>query len=115
MPPQWQLCTQLESKPAHISQTHRYPNIYVSGGLNDPRVGYWEPTKLVARLRAAKTDNNLLLLKTEMGAGHFSVTGRFDRLKDRAQEFAFLLKANGATDVQPLAGSSQGDAAAKAA
>lgn len=53
-----------------------YPNILVTAGLHDPRVGYWEPAKLVARLRELKTDNNLLLLKTEMGAGHFSVTGR---------------------------------------
>lgn len=48
----------------------------VTAGLHDPRVGYWEPAKLVAKLRELKTDNNLLLLKTEMGAGHFSVTGR---------------------------------------
>ena len=53
-----------------------YPNMLVTAGLHDPRVGYWEPAKWVARLRAAKTDGNLLLLKTEMGAGHFSVTGR---------------------------------------
>jgi oligopeptidase B len=53
-----------------------YPNILVTAGLHDPRVGYWEPAKLVARLRELKTDSNLLLLKTEMGAGHFSVTGR---------------------------------------
>jgi oligopeptidase B len=54
-----------------------YPNILVTAGLHDPRVGYWEPAKLVARLRELKTDSNLLLLKTEMGAGHFSVTGRW--------------------------------------
>lgn len=53
-----------------------YPNILVTAGLHDPRVGYWEPAKLVAKLRELKTDSNLLLLKTEMGAGHFSVTGR---------------------------------------
>lgn len=54
-----------------------YPNLLVTAGLNDPRVGYWEPAKFVAKLRAAKTDDNLLLLKTDMGAGHFSVTGRW--------------------------------------
>ena len=67
----------------------------MTAGLHDPRVGYWEPAKWVAKLRRLKTDGNLLVLKTEMGAGHFSVTGRFDKLKDRALEFAFLLKAAG--------------------
>ncbi|MFN8577781.1 MAG: prolyl oligopeptidase family serine peptidase [Candidatus Sericytochromatia bacterium] len=47
-----------------------YPNMLVTAGLNDPRVGFWEPTKFVAKLRATKTDNNLLLLNTNMGAGH---------------------------------------------
>lgn len=55
---------------------HSYPHILVTAGLHDPRVGYWEPAKLVARLRAAKTDGRLLLFKCELGAGHFSVTGR---------------------------------------
>ena len=48
----------------------------VTAGLQDPRVGYWDPAKWVAKLRARKTDGNLLLLKTQMKAGHFSVTGR---------------------------------------
>src|SRR3546814_14098608 len=47
-----------------------YPPLFISGGLNDPRVTYWEPAKWAARLRATKTDDNLLLLKTNMGAGH---------------------------------------------
>jgi oligopeptidase B len=100
------------------NQPRSYPNIFVSGGLHDPRVGYWEPAKLVARLRASKTDQNLLLLKTEMGAGHFSVTGRFDRLKDRAQEYAFLLKTAGQMEAAPLASTKKtapGAAPAKAA
>lgn len=60
-----------------VLHSRRYPNILVTAGLHDPRVGFWEPAKLVARLRELKTDDNLLLLKTEMGAGHFSVTGRY--------------------------------------
>jgi oligopeptidase B len=60
-----------------LALCYRYPNILVTAGLHDPRVGYWEPAKWVAKLRASKTDDNLLLLKTEMGAGHFSVTGRW--------------------------------------
>jgi oligopeptidase B len=85
----------------------------VTAGLHDPRVGYWEPAKWVAKLRGHKTDDNVLLLKTELGAGHFSVTGRFDRLRERAAELAFLLKAAAQTDAVPLAGS--GAAAAPAA
>ncbi|KAK9831069.1 hypothetical protein WJX74_002118 [Apatococcus lobatus] len=69
-----------------------YPNILVTGGLHDPRVGYWEPAKFVAKLREYKTDKNILCFKCEMGAGHFSQSGRFDRLKETALEWAFLLK-----------------------
>ncbi|KAG2483154.1 hypothetical protein HYH03_017946 [Edaphochlamys debaryana] len=84
-----------------------YPHILALAGLHDPRVGYWEPAKLVAKLRELKTDARLLLLKTEMGAGHFSVTGRFERLKEIAFEYAFLLKTLGMTRV-PLAGAGAG-------
>ncbi|KAK9847217.1 hypothetical protein WJX84_005200 [Apatococcus fuscideae] len=69
-----------------------YPNILVTGGLHDPRVGYWEPAKFVSKLREHKTDKNILVFKCEMGAGHFSQSGRFDRLKETALEYAFLLK-----------------------
>jgi oligopeptidase B len=72
-----------------------YPPILVTAGLNDPRVTYWEPAKWVARLRATKTDNNLLLLKTNMGAGHGGKSGRFESLRETAEEYAFILKAFG--------------------
>jgi hypothetical protein len=62
--------------PTDNVKPQAYPNILVTAGLHDPRVGYWEPAKLVARLRELKMDDNLLMLKTELGAGHFSVTGR---------------------------------------
>ena len=68
-----------------------YPNVLVTAGLNDPRVQYWEPTKWVAKLRDLKTDSNLLLLKMQMGAGHFSSSGRYDHLKDTAFLYAFIL------------------------
>ena len=68
-----------------------YPPLFVTAGLNDPRVTYWEPAKWVAKLRATKTDDNLLLLKTNMGAGHGGKSGRFTRLEEQAEEFAFLL------------------------
>lgn len=74
-----------------------------AGGLHDPRVGYWEPAKLVCKIREAKTDDNMLLFKCELGAGHFSVTGRFERLKEIAEEYAFLLKCNGMLDAKPQA------------
>jgi oligopeptidase B len=68
-----------------------YPPLLVTAGLNDPRVTYWEPAKWVARLRDLKTDNNELLLKTNMGAGHGGKSGRFESLKETAEEFAFIL------------------------
>jgi oligopeptidase B len=68
-----------------------YPAMLVTGGLNDPRVGYWEPTKWVARLRALKTDSNDLLLKINMGEGHFGVSGRYAELLDMAFDYAFCL------------------------
>ena len=67
-----------------------YPNILVTAGLNDPRVQYWEPAKWIAKLRALKTDGNLLLLKTNMGAGHSGASGRYDYLKEIAFEYAFV-------------------------
>ena len=69
-----------------------------TGGLNDPRVGFWEPAKWVARLREQKTDDNLLLLKTEMGAGHGGPSGRYGYLEELAFEFAFVLDRLGLAD-----------------
>ncbi|HXZ69159.1 MAG TPA: prolyl oligopeptidase family serine peptidase, partial [Alphaproteobacteria bacterium] len=70
---------------------HDYPNMIVTAGLTDPRVTYWEPAKWVAKLRANKTDDNVLLLKTHMEAGHGGASGRFDSLKDDALNYAFAL------------------------
>ena len=68
-----------------------YPPLLAMGGLTDPRVTYWEPAKWVAKLRAAKTDNRLLLLRTNLGSGHFGASGRYEYLKETAIEYAFLL------------------------
>jgi len=68
-----------------------YPPMFISGGLNDPRVTYWEPAKWAAKLRATKTDDNVLLLKTNMGAGHGGKSGRFESLREAAEEHAFVL------------------------
>ncbi|MBC8036611.1 MAG: prolyl oligopeptidase family serine peptidase, partial [Rhizobiales bacterium] len=72
-----------------------YPHIVAVGGLTDPRVTYWEPATWVAKLRDVKTDQNLLLLKTNMGAGHGGASGRFDRLKEVAFVYAFGMKVAG--------------------
>jgi oligopeptidase B len=72
-----------------------YPNMLITAGLNDPRVSYWEPAKWTAKLRAKKTDQNLLLLKTKMESGHFGATGRYDYLKDVAFEYAFIFDVLG--------------------
>ena len=72
-------------------EAKNYPNLLVTTGLHDSQVQYWEPAKWVARLREFKTDNNLLLLKTEMEQGHGGASGRFQRFKDVAFEYAFLL------------------------
>jgi oligopeptidase B len=76
-------------------QAKEYPPMLVTGGLNDPRVTYWEPAKWTAKMRATKTDKNLLVMRINMGAGHFSNTGRYGRLKDYAEEYAFALIAHG--------------------
>ncbi len=68
-----------------------YPPLLVTAGLNDPRVTYWEPAKWVAKLRELKTDENELLFKTNMGAGHGGKSGRFESLTETAEEFAFIL------------------------
>lgn len=68
-----------------------YPNMYVSTGLHDSQVQYWEPAKWVAKLRKYKTDQNILYLDTNMDAGHGGASGRFEALKELAKEFSFLL------------------------
>ena len=80
----------------NVTKQH-YPNILVTAGLTDPRVTYWEPAKWVAKLRAMKTDNNLLLLKMNMDAGHVGASGRFDYLKEVALMYAFIFKVFGMT------------------
>ncbi len=68
-----------------------YPPLLVTAGLNDPRVTYWEPAKWVAKLRELKVGDSELLLKTNMGAGHGGKSGRFESLRETAEEFAFIL------------------------
>jgi oligopeptidase B len=72
-----------------------YPHMLVTAGLNDPRVAYWEPAKFTAKLRATKTDNNRLLLRTNMGAGHGGASGRYEFLREMAFKYAFILDVLG--------------------
>ena len=72
-------------------EARAYPPLLITAGLNDPRVTYWEPAKWAAKLRATKTDANILLLKTNMGAGHGGKSGRFEHLREDAEEQAFIL------------------------
>ncbi len=72
-----------------------YPNILVTTGLHDSQVQYWEPAKWVAKLRELKTDNKILLLHTNMDAGHGGASGRFEAIKEVAEEYAFILDLEG--------------------
>lgn len=77
--------------PYNNVEEKNYPNILAIGGLSDPRVSYWEPAKWVALLREKKTDNNIVMLKTNMDSGHFGTTGRFNYLKEIAFDYSFML------------------------
>ncbi len=105
-PPEWpEWGNPLESKEAHDYiasyspydnvEAKDYPPIFVTAGISDPRVTYWEPAKWVARLRGLKTDDNPLMLRTNMEAGHAGAAGRFDRLDEVAMVYAFLLSVLG--------------------
>lgn len=81
----------LSYSPYDNVKEQKYPNMYISTGLHDSQVQYWEPAKWVAKLREMKTNNNFLFLDTNMDAGHGGASGRFEALKDLAKEFSFLL------------------------
>jgi oligopeptidase B len=75
-----------------------YPNMFVTTGLHDSQVQYWEPAKWVAKLRDMKTDDHLLLLYCNMDTGHGGASGRFERLRETAMEYTFLLYLEGIKD-----------------
>lgn len=83
--------------PYENIKAQAYPAMLVTAGLNDPRVTYWEPAKWVAKLRATRTSDSLLMLKTNMGAGHGGKSGRFESLREDAQEYTFLITQTGTT------------------
>ncbi|MBP2282413.1 oligopeptidase B [Flavobacterium sp. CG_23.5] len=81
----------LSYSPYDNLKKQNYPNMYVSTGLHDSQVQYWEPAKWVAKLRTMKTNDTILYLDTNMDAGHGGASGRFEALKELAKEFSFLL------------------------
>lgn len=88
----------LSYSPYDNVEEKEYPNLLVTTGLHDSQVQYWEPAKWVAKLRAMKTDDNLLLLRTNMDAGHGGASGRFKQYKETALVYAFLLDLAGITE-----------------
>jgi len=82
----------LSYSPYDQVKRQSYPNLMVTTGLHDSQVQYWEPAKWVARIRELRTDNNLLILHTDMRSGHGGVSGRYRRFTDIAREFAFVLR-----------------------
>jgi oligopeptidase B len=89
----------LQYSPYDNLQAKSYPAMLVKTSLNDSQVMYWEPAKYVAKLRTLKTDDNLLLLETNMSAGHGGASGRYDYLKEIALDYAFLLQELSVSDV----------------
>ena len=85
----------LSYSPYDNVAAQNYPNILIITGLHDSQVQYWEPAKWVAKLRTKKTDKNILLLNTNMDAGHGGASGRYEQLKETAKEFSFLLDLEG--------------------
>ncbi len=82
----------LSYSPYDNVKSQDYPALFVTAGISDPRVGYWEPAKWVAKIRDMKTDKNWILLKTNMSSGHRGASGRFDYLKEEAEDYAFIFK-----------------------
>ncbi len=85
----------LSYSPYDNVEAKEYPNILITGGINDSQVLFHEPAKWTAKLRALKTDNNILLLHMNMDSGHGGASGRYDSIKDTAFEFAFILNRTG--------------------
>ena len=87
----------IQYSPYENIRKQNYPNMLVEVSLNDSQVPYWEGAKFVAKLREMKTDDNVIMLKTNMGAGHGGASGRYDRLKEIAFDYVYALTQVGVT------------------
>jgi oligopeptidase B len=87
----------IQYSPYENVRKQNYPNMLVEVSLNDSQVPYWEGAKFVAKVREMKTDNNVVMLKTNMGAGHGGSSGRYDRLKEIAFDYVYALTQVGIT------------------
>jgi oligopeptidase B len=87
----------IKYSPYDNVKAQNYPNMLIETSLNDSQVPFWEGAKFAAKLRSVKTDNNTILLKTNMGAGHGGSSGRYDRLKEVAFDYAYALSQVGIT------------------
>jgi oligopeptidase B len=87
----------IKYSPYENIKQQNYPNMLIEISLNDSQVPYWEGAKFAARVREMKTDKNIVLLKTNMGAGHGGSSGRYDRLKEVAFDYAYALSQVGIT------------------
>ncbi|MBC7900137.1 MAG: prolyl oligopeptidase family serine peptidase, partial [Saprospiraceae bacterium] len=87
----------IQYSPYENIKAQKYPNMLVEISLNDSQVPYWEGAKFTAKVREVKTDDNVVLLKTNMGAGHGGASGRYDRLKEVAFDYAYALTQVGIT------------------
>ena len=92
----------LSYSPYDSIRPAEYPHMLITTGFNDPRVAYWEPAKFAAKLREMKTDNNLLLLRTNYNAGHAGASGRYDHLREVAVDYAFLIDRLCGQVISPL-------------
>ncbi|HNQ14831.1 MAG TPA: prolyl oligopeptidase family serine peptidase, partial [Pyrinomonadaceae bacterium] len=81
----------IQYSPYDNVKAQNYPDMLIEVSLNDSQVPYWEGAKFAAKLREKKTDKNVILLKTNMGAGHGGASGRYDRLKEVAFDYAYAL------------------------
>jgi oligopeptidase B len=85
----------LSYSPYDNVKAQDYPNMYVSTGFHDSQVQYWEPAKWIAKLRTLKTNNKQLFLNINMDTGHGGASGRFEALREVAEEYAFLFDLEG--------------------
>jgi oligopeptidase B len=85
----------------NVAEGASFPDIFATSGLNDPRVGYWEPAKWVQRIRARAGNEPLVLFRTNLGAGHAGAADRYEYLREAAHDWAFILERLGCHDRAP--------------